>query len=162
MEWPTAARGCIHDGRALSLHVSSRLVSPIMCPPSLFFVPLPYPCRFPSSSSVRIWNASVGGSALWDSGVRTVAVSGGVFSVLLGESPQPPLLLPFDQDYWLEVTFNDVVQSPRQRFASVWYAYMASKASGLVPGITVSGSCRARRWPSRTPRRWEAPLACAG
>ncbi len=90
-----------------------------------------YPMRF------RIYDAATGGTPLWDSGDRTVAVSGGVFSVLLGQSPQPAIGLAFDADYWLEVTFNGVVQSPRQRLASVGYAYMAS---GLVPGTEVSGS----------------------
>lgn len=85
----------------------------------------------------RIYNVSAGGTALWDSGARTVAVAGGVFSVLLGESPQPALGLAFDADYWLLVTFAGVDQTPRQRLASTGYAYMAS---GLVPGTEVSGS----------------------
>ncbi len=90
-----------------------------------------YPMRF------RLYDAVTGGALLWDSGVRTVAVAGGVFSVLLGESPQPTLNLPFDDDYWLVVTFSGVDQTPRQRLASAGYAYMAS---GLVPGTVVIGT----------------------
>ncbi|MCU0612215.1 MAG: hypothetical protein MUE60_10550, partial [Candidatus Eisenbacteria bacterium] len=85
----------------------------------------------------RIYNVLSGGTALWDSGARTVALSGGVFNVLLGESPQPALVLDFNADYWLLVTFNGVDQSPRQRLASVGYAYMAS---GLGAGTEVSGA----------------------
>jgi hypothetical protein len=84
----------------------------------------------------RIYDAATGGDMEWDSGTRSVQVEGGVFSVLLGESPQPTLDLPFDEDCWLLVTFDGVNQSPRQRFASAGYAYMAS---GLVPGTTVEG-----------------------
>jgi hypothetical protein len=86
----------------------------------------------------RIYDNSGGsGSPLWDSGSRTVAVSGGVFSVMLGESPQPALGLAFDQDYWLLVTFGGQNQTPLRRLGSVGYAYMAS---GLVPGTEVGGS----------------------
>lgn len=97
-------------------------------------VPVPdntYSMRF------RIYNVATGGSSLWDSGTRSIAVAGGVFSVLLGESPQPALDLAFDEDYWMLVTFSGVDQTPRQRLASTGYAYMAS---GLVPGTQVNGT----------------------
>jgi len=89
------------------------------------------------SMRFRIYNVSTGGSPLWDSGIQTVSVAGGVFSILLGESPQPALELAFDEDYWLLVTFDGINQTPRQRLTSIGYAYMAS---GLVPGTVVSGS----------------------
>jgi hypothetical protein len=85
----------------------------------------------------RIMDAPTGGNVLWDSGDQTIAVNGGVFNVLLGESPQPAIGLDFDQDYWLLVTFDGVNQTPRQRLACTGYAYMAS---GLVAGTEVIGS----------------------
>ncbi|MCU0612385.1 MAG: hypothetical protein MUE60_11425, partial [Candidatus Eisenbacteria bacterium] len=85
----------------------------------------------------RIYDAVTGGTLLWDSGVQTVTVTAGVFSVLLGQSPQPVLGLAFDADYWLAVTFSGVDQTPRQRLASTGYAYMAS---GLVPGTRIRGA----------------------
>ena len=85
----------------------------------------------------RIYDASTGGTMEWDSGNRTIAVSDGVFNVLLGESPQPSLDLEFDEDLWLLVTFAGVNQAPRQRLASAGYAYMAS---GLIAGTEVKGS----------------------
>jgi hypothetical protein len=85
----------------------------------------------------RIMDAPTGANVLWDSGTRTVAVSGGVFNVLLGDSPQPTLNLDFDQDYWLLITFQGLNQTPRQRLASAGYAYMAS---GLVAGTAIIGS----------------------
>jgi hypothetical protein len=85
----------------------------------------------------RIYTAETGGALLWDSNNQSVAVSGGVFNVMLGESPQPALGLAFDQDCWLLVTFSGQDQTPRKRLGSVGYAYMAS---GLVPGTEVIGS----------------------
>ncbi len=86
---------------------------------------------------LRLYDAETAGTELWNSNNQWVQVSAGVFSILLGESPQPALNLPFDQDYWLLVTFDGEDQTPRRRLASVGYAYMAS---GLVPGTEVSGS----------------------
>ena len=83
----------------------------------------------------RIYDAVTGGTMEWDSGNQTVSVSGGIFSVMLGEGS--PISLPFDEDYWLEVVIQGDTQSPRQRLGSVGYAYMAS---GVVAGTAVSGS----------------------
>jgi hypothetical protein len=82
----------------------------------------------------RIFNAATGGDQKWESGTVPVDVTDGVFDALLGESPQPLIILAFDEDYWLQVTFDGVTQSPRQRMVSVGYAYMAS---GLVPGTQI-------------------------
>ncbi|MBN1426484.1 hypothetical protein JXA88_18195, partial [Candidatus Fermentibacteria bacterium] len=91
----------------------------------------------PYTMQFRIYDAATGGTLLWNSNNQTVAVAGGIFSVLLGDSPQPALSLDFSTDYWLLVIFNGVNQMPRQRLASVGYAYMAS---GLVVGTEVSGA----------------------
>jgi hypothetical protein len=85
----------------------------------------------------RIYDAETGGTMEWDSGTHSEQVEGGVFNVLLGESPHPALDLDFDEDYWLLVTFDGVNQTPRQRLTSAGYAYMAS---GLVPGTEVEGA----------------------
>ena len=85
----------------------------------------------------RIYDDATAGTLEWDSGNQSVQVSGGIFNVLLGQSPQPALTLYFDEDYWLLVTFSGANQSPRQQLASVGYAYMAS---GLVPGTLIQGS----------------------
>jgi hypothetical protein len=85
----------------------------------------------------NIYDAATGGTSLWYSGLVSVPVTGGIFSVLLGESPQPAIDLPFDEDYWLNVWIDGDTQTPRQRLCSNGYAYMAS---GLVPGTAISGS----------------------
>jgi len=84
-----------------------------------------------------IYNSDTGGTSLWSSGTISVEVTGGVFSVLLGQSPQPTLNLDFGQDYWLGVTVESDVQAPRQRLGSVSYSYMAS---GLVAGTEIMGA----------------------
>ncbi len=97
-------------------------------------VPVPdgdYTMRF------RIYDAASAGALEWDSGAQTVAVSGGTFEVMLGESPQPAITLEFDEDYWLRVTIAGDDQTPRTRLGSAGYAYMAS---GLVAGTEVIGS----------------------
>jgi len=85
----------------------------------------------------RIYDAVTSGTLEWDSGDRTVSISDGGFEVLLGESPQPAITLEFEENYWLEVTIETDVQSPREQLGSVGYAYMAS---GLVAGTEVIGS----------------------
>jgi hypothetical protein len=84
-----------------------------------------------------IFNVETGGTSLWYSGTVSVQVTGGIFNVLLGDSPQPAINLPFDEDYWLNVWIAGDPQTPRQRLGSMGYAYMAS---GLVAGTEVSGS----------------------
>ena len=84
----------------------------------------------------KIFDAPTGNILLWSSGDVSVDVIDGIFSVLLGKSPQPSLDLEFDQDYWLEVVVESVVQSPRQQLVSAGYAYMSS---GLVPGTEAIG-----------------------
>jgi len=84
----------------------------------------------------EIFDAPTGNILLWSSGDVSLDVTDGIFSVLLGQSPQPLLDLEFDQDCWLEVVVESVIQSPRQRLVSVACAYMAS---GLVAGTEVIG-----------------------
>jgi hypothetical protein len=89
------------------------------------------------SMTFTIYDAETSGTSLWSSGTVTVTVSDGIFSVLLGESPQPTLSLDFDADYWLEIDIAGDVQSPRTPLGSVGYAYMAS---GIVPGTEMVDS----------------------
>ena len=84
-----------------------------------------------------IYDAETSGTSLWSSGAMTVSVSGGVFSVLLGDTGQPALTLDFDEDYWVEVDIEGDVQSPRMRIGSSGYAYMAS---GIIPGTEMADS----------------------
>jgi hypothetical protein len=89
------------------------------------------------SMTFTIYDAETSGTSLWSSGTMTVAVSGGTFSVLLGDTGQPALNLDFDIDYWLEIDIAGDIQSPRTPLGSVGYAYMAS---GIVPGTEMVDS----------------------
>jgi hypothetical protein len=84
-----------------------------------------------------IYDSPTGGTLLWDSGNLSVELCGGVFNATLGDTGQPSLDLDFEQDYWFLVTFEGEDITPRQKLASVGYAYMSS---GVVAGTQVEGS----------------------
>lgn len=86
-----------------------------------------------------ICDASSGGTAEWseewkDSGA--IAVTGGLFSVLLGA--HTPIDLPFDEAYWLQlqVKYGGSYETllPRQQIASAGYAFRAEKVSDGAVG----------------------------
>jgi hypothetical protein len=74
----------------------------------------------------KIYNASSSGTLKW-SHTYSVSVINGLFNVVLGDS-SAPIDLPFDEDYWLEITVGGNTLSPRTRLTSVGYAYRAEKA----------------------------------
>ncbi len=76
----------------------------------------------------RLWNADVGGATLWTE-ARSVALSGGIFSIGLGEVT--PLALVFDQPYWLGIQVGgDAELSPRSPLTGMPYAL--NVADGVV------------------------------
>ena len=87
----------------------------------------------------RLYGAATGGTALWTETQTAVAISRGVFNVLLGQVA--PLTLTFDKDYWLSAQVGtDAEMSPRQRLTSVPYAYRADVADRVQdqpPGFQV-------------------------
>lgn len=88
------------------------------------------------SMTFKIYDAESEGTEVW-SETRTVAVSGGLFNVLLG-SVNPLSASHFSgPDRWLEVKVgSDEPMTPRQRIASVPYALQAQEA---VNADTVDG-----------------------
>jgi hypothetical protein len=82
-----------------------------------------------------IYNISSGGSSLW-SHTYNVAVTNGLFNVILGDSGAP-INLPFDTTYWLGIKVGaDPELSPRIRLTSVGYAYRAQKADTASVAIS--------------------------
>lgn len=83
------------------------------------------------SVAFRIYDAAAGGSVKWQE-TQTVAVSGSVFSVLLGSvNPLEAGHLNGEPRY-LEVQVGaDPPLSPRQRFTSVPYAFNAQSLDGV-------------------------------
>jgi hypothetical protein len=132
------------------LLVTAVVLLSVLCPPSHAEIPqvISYQGKVTDMGGIPIadgdysitftlYDAATSGTSLWSSGALMISVSGGVFSVLLGDTGQPVLDLDFDVDYWLEIDIAGDLQSPRQQLGSVGYAYMAS---GLVPGTEVSGT----------------------
>ena len=73
-----------------------------------------------------IYSSEAGGAPLWFN-TRSVTVEDGIFDVLLGEAKT--LDLPFDAQYYLGIQVGtEQEMTPRQKLASVGYAYMAEKA----------------------------------
>jgi len=88
------------------------------------------------SITFRIYDASAGGNLLWDETHGNVTVTNGIFDVLLGSVDA--LNLPFDAQYYLGIQVGaDPEMTPRQKLASVGYAYKAKDAD-TVGGIQVS------------------------
>jgi len=83
------------------------------------------------SVTFKLYDASTGGALLWTETQPTVAVTGGLFSVVLGSVT--PLAVPFDRQYWLGIAVApDPEMAPRTPLTSVPYA-MATRTP--QPGI---------------------------
>ena len=83
--------------------------------------------------SFSIWSDSTDGDKLWQETQSTVSVNEGLFSVILGsQDPQNPIPLEIflAQTRYLEVMIAGETLSPRQRIASVPYAYTSASVSG--------------------------------
>src|SRR3989339_818742 len=76
------------------------------------------------SKSIKFafFDAETAGSEKW-SGTYSVEVTKGVFNVLLGSGTSPfSSTLDFNANYWLQITVEGEVMSPRQRISSVGYS----------------------------------------
>jgi len=68
----------------------------------------------------NIYTVASGGSDIW-SEIKTVQVTGGIFSVVLGD--QSPLVIAFDEQYWLGISVDGGNQlTPRRPFTASAYA----------------------------------------
>jgi hypothetical protein len=74
----------------------------------------------------KIYNVENGGSVLWSETQNGVAVSDGIFSVILGAFTA--MNLPFDSQYWLEVMVGAETIAPRRRLTSIGYSFRAQMA----------------------------------
>ncbi|MGH8016020.1 MAG: hypothetical protein ACREBV_07510, partial [Candidatus Zixiibacteriota bacterium] len=79
---------------------------------------------------LRIYDASAGGTTLWDNGFRGVPVINSLFSYLLGDSTAlPDNLFSSDTVRYLGIQVGiDAEISPRTRLTSVGFAYKALRA----------------------------------
>jgi len=85
------------------------------------------------SMTFRIYDAATGGTPLWEE-TQTVAVTNGIYNVLLGSSTANPAYGTFDPSLfsgdsrWLEIVVNGETLTPRQRIASVAYSLRTAEA----------------------------------
>lgn len=84
-----------------------------------------------------VYSAETRGSLLWIENGRKVQVSGGLFSVLLGEV-EPLPAGGFPSDAWLETRVGTTAVTPRVRLASVPSALRAHTAENVQPGAVVT------------------------
>ena len=76
----------------------------------------------------RIYDVPTGGTPLWEEAHTSasghpVNVVNGLFDVHLGEIT--PLIIAFDDTYWIELEIDGEVLSPREMYAAVPYAFRA-------------------------------------
>ncbi|GEM_PF-2644918 len=86
----------------------------------------------PVDISFSIFRFATGGTALWTELHRDVAVSKGLFDVPLGSIVAIPESLTFNETYWLQITVDGDVMTPRVQFYSVPYALTAGTAAGAA------------------------------
>lgn len=92
------------------------------------------------SITFSIYNVVSGSTSLW-SQTQDVAVSQGIYSVVLGGGLTPnPITLPFDVPYWLGVQVgSDIEMTPRQPLTSVPYALNSDTADYSLDSARVGG-----------------------
>ena len=83
-----------------------------------------------------LYTQETGGTALWTES-RSVQVTGGVFSVLLGSITAMPDTA-FQGTTWLETQVNGSILTPRTRVVSAGYAVLAKKAETVPDGSITS------------------------
>lgn len=81
----------------------------------------------------ELYDTGSGGTALW-SETQTLTVSEGVFNARLGSVV--PLELPFDQQYWLDITVDGSHLDPRTPLETAPYAFRAVVADSLDASAT--------------------------
>jgi glutamine cyclotransferase len=82
------------------------------------------------------------GNPVWREASKTVPVTNGIFSTLLGSST--PITAPFDVPYYLGVEVNGTGELPLQALSSVPYAQHAAVADAVSGGAVLSGQTLAR------------------
>lgn len=95
------------------------------------------------SFQFQIYDAASAGTVKWNSGTRTVSVSDGLFTHILGDSvPLPNTLFANDTALWLGVTVGANSEfSPRTRLTSFGYAHQALRADTALYALnTIGGS----------------------
>ena len=84
----------------------------------------------------QIYNASSGGDKRWEETQTDVAVTDGLFNVILGGATVGGVDLDFSEEYWLDVTVETDHMPERLKFTSVGYAYRAMMADTATVAVS--------------------------
>ncbi|UCG78088.1 MAG: hypothetical protein JSV21_11095 [Nitrospirota bacterium] len=81
----------------------------------------------------RLYDDPLAGALQWDSTPVSVDVSGGVYSVVLGETPQPAIIPAiFANQLWLSIEVEtDGEMAPRQKLTATSYSIQAGTAENV-------------------------------
>ncbi len=83
----------------------------------------------------KLYTVASGGLPIWEeghTGINEIVVSKGLFTVELGSID--PFDLGFDNDYYLEITVDGDVMSPRQTLSTSAYSFRTAIADSLAGG----------------------------
>ncbi len=97
----------------------------------------------PHTLTLRLYDASAGGSLLWEERHDITIERGdrGLFSVILGAVTPFSSLVDFNQPLWLTTEVDGTGElSPRQQLTSVSYAINAQRIGGLPAGALLQSS----------------------
>jgi hypothetical protein len=86
----------------------------------------------------KIYNASSEGIKRWEETQTDVAVTDGLFNVILGGATVDGIDLDFSEEYWLDITVGAEHMPERLRFTSVGYAYRAKIADSATVAVSAS------------------------
>ncbi|OGF50176.1 MAG: hypothetical protein A2231_06705 [Candidatus Firestonebacteria bacterium RIFOXYA2_FULL_40_8] len=91
------------------------------------------------SIKFAFFDAETAGAEKW-SGTYSVEVTKGVFNVLLGSGASPfSPTLDFNANYWLQITVESEIMTPRQRISSVGYSIRSEYANRADTPMVISG-----------------------
>jgi len=74
------------------------------------------------SITFRLFDVELGGSMIWSENYPTLAVTGGLYSVMLGSNTPFPASVDFSEQYWLEVQVGATTLSSRYQLGASPYA----------------------------------------
>ena len=80
----------------------------------------------------ELYNSPTGGTSYWTEHHPAVPVQHGLFSVVLGDDV--PLILDFDEQYYLQITVDGHILAPRTRLTGSAYALRALVADSVAGG----------------------------
>ena len=83
--------------------------------------------------TVKIFDLETGGTPLWTETHQGVIVTNGFTQIALGSVNQ--LNLPFDTQYWLEITIGNDTPLSRMKLTASPYALNSKSISGVLEGV---------------------------